>query len=80
MIDTPSPLRRALSPPMARRSLIVALIVGTVLNLINQGDALLLGEAPVDIAKALLTFCVPFCVSTYGAWSAYRAAEQRAAR
>jgi hypothetical protein len=37
----------AVSDGVPRRSLYVALIVGTVLNLINQGDALL-GMAPIN--------------------------------
>lgn len=51
-----------------RRSLWVAVIVGTILNLINQGDALF-GAAPLGIAKLLLTYAVPYCVATYGAVS-----------
>ena len=58
----------AISGGVPRRSLVVALIVGTVLNLINQGDAMLSGM-PIDLAKLLLTYLVPFCVSTYGAVS-----------
>jgi hypothetical protein len=46
----------------------VALIVGTILNLINQGDNLLLGQR-LDFAKLLLTYIVPYAVSTYGAVS-----------
>ena len=53
---------------MPRRSLIVALIVGTILNLINQGDAVFTGM-PIDVTKLLLTYLVPYCVSTYGAVS-----------
>jgi hypothetical protein len=58
-----------------RRSLGVAFIVGTILNLINQGDALLAfhGLSPT---KAALTYLVPYCVATYGAVS-YRLAAQR---
>jgi hypothetical protein len=56
-----------------RRSFIVALIVGTILNLINQGDALAAGTSP-DWIKLLLTYLVPYCVSTYGAVS-YRLAS-----
>jgi hypothetical protein len=57
-----------------RRSLVVAVIVGTVLNLINQYDALPgAGGPPFDVVKALLTYCVPFCVATYGAVTARRA-------
>jgi hypothetical protein len=58
-----------------RRSLVVALIVGTVLNLINQGEALL-GEGHVNLAKIILTFVVPYCVATYGAVS-YRLSAMR---
>ncbi|MBS0517438.1 MAG: nitrate/nitrite transporter NrtS [Proteobacteria bacterium] len=46
----------------------VALVVGTILNLINQGDALL-GEGHLNFTKLLLTFAVPYCVATYGAVS-----------
>jgi hypothetical protein len=48
--------------------LVVALIVGTILNLINQGDTIVAG-LPLDVAKLLLTYLVPYCVSTYGAVS-----------
>ncbi len=49
-----------------RSSLYVGLVVGTILNLINQYDALL-GPVAVDWVKLGLTYCVPYCVSTYGA-------------
>ena len=52
------------------RSLRVALVVGTILNLINQGDVLLRGES-LQLGKLLLTYIVPYCVATYGA-VAYR--------
>ena len=48
------------------RALKVALIVGTILNLINQGDALF-GPNELELVKASLTYCVPFCVSLHGA-------------
>jgi hypothetical protein len=56
------------------RSAKVALIVGTVLNLINQGDALFRGE-DVNFVKCLLTYAVPYCVATYGAVTAIRARQ-----
>ena len=58
----------AVSDGVPRRSLGVALVVGTVLNLINQGDALVAGQR-LDIAKLALTYVVPYIVSTYGAVS-----------
>lgn len=59
-----------------RRSLIVAVVVGTILNLINQGDALF-GAASINWLKAMLTYIVPYCVSTYGAVSYRIASEDR---
>jgi hypothetical protein len=60
--------RCAISDGVPRRSFVVALIVGTILNLINQGDALVTGM-PIEVVKLLLTYLVPYCVSTYGAVS-----------
>jgi hypothetical protein len=58
----------AVSDGVPRRSLWVALVVGTILNLINQGDALVAGQR-LNIAKLMLTYAVPYLVSTYGAMS-----------
>lgn len=60
--------RHCVSDGVPRRSLYVALIVGAVLNVINQPEALF-GAAPVNWAKLALTFAVPYCVATYGAVS-----------
>ena len=65
----------AIDSGVARRSFIVALIVGVVLDIINQGDMILAGEA-VHWGKAALTFAVPYCVATYGAVS-YRIRTER---
>jgi hypothetical protein len=46
--------RCAISDGVPRRSLYVALIVGTVLNLINQGDALL-GMASINCIRPTLS-------------------------
>jgi hypothetical protein len=64
-------LRRVLSRPVAMRSFCVAAVVGTVLNLINQGDALIMGR-DVSWLKVALTYCVPFLVASYGAFCALR--------
>jgi len=42
----------------------VALVVGTLLNLVNQGGSFLEGM-PLNKMQILLNFCVPFCVSSY---------------
>jgi hypothetical protein len=64
-------LRTALAPAVTRRSLLVAAVVGTVLNAINQGDVVLAGEQPQWLNVAL-TYAVPFFVATYGAYCAAR--------
>jgi hypothetical protein len=64
-------LHQALSWPIARRSLTTMLVVGSILNLINQGDVLL-RAGPINWWKIVVTYCVPFCVATYGAYSAFR--------
>ena len=70
----------AVSDGVPRRSLWVALIVGTILNLINQGDMLLTGQR-LDLVKLALTYIVPYIVSTYGAVSfRMHAARTTAAR
>lgn len=67
-----------LSDGIPKRSFGVALIVGTILSLINQGDALF-GGADINLTKIILTFAVPYCVATYGAVS-YRIGAERAAK
>jgi hypothetical protein len=73
----------ALRPGWAvvRRSLGIALGVGSAIILLNHGDVLLAGTMPPGVMmKILVTPCVPFCVSWYGAYAAYRqalAAEQQ---
>jgi hypothetical protein len=59
--------------PMLRRSLSVALVVGTVLTMLNQGDTLFAGEWKNALYwKIPLTFCVPFLVATFGAMTNVR--------
>ena len=69
--EAPSALEETLRWPNLRSAMIVALVVGSLLNLINQGDVLL-QDLPIDWLKLGLTYCVPFCVALYGAYSANR--------
>ena len=64
-------LRHALTHrPLARTAVTTALVVGTILTAINQGNILLQGSFPAVLAwKVPLTYCVPYCVAT---WSALR--------
>ena len=55
------------------RALKMASIVGIVLAIINHGDHILLGTMTVtNWIKVLITFCVPFCVSTISSLLAIR--------
>ena len=69
----------AMRPAILKRSIIVAIIVGTILNLINQVDVLM-GSTAFNLLKCLLTNLVPFCVSTYGSVTAIREMEMEMQR
>jgi hypothetical protein len=47
------------------RALRVALLVGIILNVINNPVLITLSFSGLNIYKVLLTFLVPFCVSLY---------------
>ncbi|MFT5469740.1 MAG: hypothetical protein ACI8UO_004862 [Verrucomicrobiales bacterium] len=52
----------------------VAIFVGILLNLINQGSNIFAGNwDALSWPKMLLTFCVPYCVSVYSGTQAKRA-------
>lgn len=56
------------------RALRTAVLVGLVLIAINHGDALLAGTVDAArVAKMLLTFAVPYCVSTWSSVGAIKA-------
>jgi hypothetical protein len=59
-------LLTALSPNIRRSASKVAIVVGSVLNLINQGPAIW-GHADTSWVHVALNFFVPFCVSSYSA-------------
>jgi Mg/Co/Ni transporter MgtE len=65
-------LSLALSNGVPRRAFLTALVVGTVLGLINQGDVMLAGQPP-NLVKVALNYLVPYLVATYGAVGARRA-------
>lgn len=69
--------RIAIQLSIYSRSLKVAFVVGTLLNLINQPQAVLglvsldyPAMQRIDVVKALLTYTVPFLVASYGALTA----------
>ena len=58
---------RCRDPKVMTLALKVALVVGTILNLINHFD-LLLGSpfTRMTMIQMCLTYIVPYCVSTHG--------------
>lgn len=53
---------------LLRRSVVTALVVGSILTAINQGGVLFGGHVPPSLYwKIPLTYCVPFSVATWGA-------------
>jgi hypothetical protein len=65
-------LRQTFGRRAVKRSLAVALVVGTALNAVNQGPEFLNGQ-PLVLWKLLLTYFVPFAVASYGSYAALRA-------
>ncbi len=59
--------------PIIRKALQTAAVVGTMLTVINHGDALLAHHLTPDLLWQIpLTYVVPYLVSTYGALSISR--------
>lgn len=54
------------SRPIVVGALRVSIVVGCVLNLINQGEAIFAGEA-IAWGRVVLNFLVPYAVSSYSA-------------
>ncbi len=67
-------LRLSLTPRIARSALKVSLVVGAVLNVINNGEQFWTHHV-VNLWQVALNFVVPYCVSSY---SAARNEAQRA--
>lgn len=61
-------LRVLLGPPVCITAIKAALLVGTALNIINQGEDIMNGAMP-DWPRLALNYLVPFLVS---AWSGAR--------
>jgi hypothetical protein len=54
-----------------KRAAVTALLVGSVLNMINQGDALW-GPAQLSVFHLILNYLVPFAVASFSAIQARR--------
>ena len=59
------------------RAIKVTLIVGVILNFINNPEIFIdFQQSEFHIGRIMLTFIVPFCVSLYSSVLAYRKIEQ----
>jgi hypothetical protein len=55
----------------------VTLIVGSILVIINHGDAIVRGDLSAGrLLRIVLTVSVPYCVSTYSSVGALRASAR----
>jgi Ni/Fe-hydrogenase subunit HybB-like protein len=65
--------RALLSPQFAPTGIRVALVVGTILLIINHGYAMVSGSMTSDRwLAASLTYLVPYLVNVHGQYSSYR--------
>lgn len=62
----PSILQMLFGDGTPKKAVLTAMVVGTILTTINHGDTIL-GGMPPPLWKVLLTYCVPYCVTTWGA-------------
>jgi hypothetical protein len=74
----PEAVRVILHRPHLRKTVAIALFVGTVLFGINQLDVVLRGDATTAVwIKSAVTYLVPFCVSNAGVLVASRVDHRR---
>ncbi len=67
--------RYCLATAVMRTALKVSLLVGTVLNVINQGDALLVWQG-ISWPQLMLNYLTPYAVASYSAASTQRRLDQ----
>lgn len=61
-------LATACRKEIVKRALVTALVVGTLLAAINHGaEILALDVSAMRLSRIVLTYVVPYCVSTYAA-------------
>ena len=72
----PSLAQMILGDGTPKKAMYTALVIGTLLTAINHGDVIASGPAPA-IWKVILTYFVPYCVTTWGAVTGKRAQWRR---
>ena len=77
--SSPPPiLQMMFSDGTPKRASLTALVVGSILISINHGDFIVDGSKPAP-RKIILTYCVPYCVTTWGAVTGKLAQWRRSA-
>jgi len=77
--SSPPPfLQMMFSDGTPKKAILTALVVGSILISINHGDIILDGLMPAPW-KIILTYCVPYCVTTWGAVTGKLAQWRRSA-
>lgn len=69
--------RDAVADGIPGQALIWSLLIGSLLNLINQGNVIF-GHGQPNLIKMALTYAVPYCSATYGAVTQKRRRRQTA--
>ena len=64
--------RLVCSNPIFFKNFIVAIVVGTILNVINSGDVIFEDGKEVVAWKICLTYITPFLVSSFGSFNGLR--------
>ena len=76
IVSPPSLTQMIFGDGTPKKAIVTALVVGTILTAINHGDVILSGLVP-SAWKVVLTYCVPYCVTTWGAITGKRAQWRR---
>lgn len=71
-MNQPTFIQQAIARDSVLRALRVAILVGLILNLINNPGLFKLSLVGLNTYRVLLTFLVPFCVSLYSSILANR--------
>lgn len=59
-------IRAAFTLRIIRSAMTISLVVGTILNFVNQGENILSGQG-INWFHLVLNYFVPYCVSSYSA-------------
>lgn len=71
-------IKLCISKGVMQRATLTALVVGSILALINYGDALIQGTiTPAQQIRMLITYLVPYSVSTFSSVSTLKSLKSQ---